>query len=213
MSSPSTAPADRILDAAEQLFVEHGFAATSMRMITGAAEVNIAAVNYYFNSKDGLVLAVFERRAEPFAVLLSRQLDETSARPADVATMAKVLIGAALALAEAPEHGGLIFLRLMSRTFVETPPELKNRMMLRFGPIIERYQDAMASALHPLSRVQAQWRFQFAMTTIFNAFAGNNVLRLFSDQSVVNARDPRRVAAMLLPFIEAGLAAPAAEGV
>jgi len=37
--------ATRILDVAERLFVEHGFEATSLRMITQQAEVNLAAVN------------------------------------------------------------------------------------------------------------------------------------------------------------------------
>ena len=58
-SQPETR--DRILDAAERLFVEHGFEGTSMRMITGAANANLAAVNYHFGSKDALIQAVFRR--------------------------------------------------------------------------------------------------------------------------------------------------------
>lgn len=42
----------RILDAAEDLFVEHGFEAMSMRQITSRAAVNLAAVNYHFGSKE-----------------------------------------------------------------------------------------------------------------------------------------------------------------
>src|SRR5512143_3976610 len=56
---------DRILDAAERLFAEHGFDATSLRMITAAAGVNLAAVNYHFRSKDSLIEAVFGRRIGP----------------------------------------------------------------------------------------------------------------------------------------------------
>ena len=41
----------RILDAAEKLFMEHGFDGTSMRMITSSAKVNLAAVNYHFGSR------------------------------------------------------------------------------------------------------------------------------------------------------------------
>src|SRR5690606_12136445 len=52
----------RILDAAEALFMTHGFEATSMRMITGQAGVNLAAVNYHFGSKDALIQEVFRRR-------------------------------------------------------------------------------------------------------------------------------------------------------
>ena len=42
---------ERILDAAEQLFAERGFAETSLRLITSKAGVNLAAVNYHFGSK------------------------------------------------------------------------------------------------------------------------------------------------------------------
>src|SRR5512140_1224057 len=52
----------RILDAAECLFTQYGFGATTLRQITGAAEVNLAAVNYHFGSKEELIREVFRRR-------------------------------------------------------------------------------------------------------------------------------------------------------
>src|SRR5262252_1240922 len=56
---------DRILDAAESLFMEHGFEATSLRSITTAADVNLAAANYHFGSKEELFQAVLTRRLDP----------------------------------------------------------------------------------------------------------------------------------------------------
>src|SRR5271155_2719288 len=55
----------RILDSAEKLFGLNGFEATSLRDITAEAQVNLAAVNYHFQSKDSLVDAVIARRVEP----------------------------------------------------------------------------------------------------------------------------------------------------
>ncbi|MDH5211090.1 MAG: TetR/AcrR family transcriptional regulator, partial [Betaproteobacteria bacterium] len=55
----------RILDAAEELFMQHGFEGASMRMLTAQAGVNLAAVNYHFGSKDALIEAVFRRRLDP----------------------------------------------------------------------------------------------------------------------------------------------------
>ena len=52
----------RILDAAESLFMEYGFDGTSMRLITGQAGVNLAAINYHFGSKELLFQEVFRRR-------------------------------------------------------------------------------------------------------------------------------------------------------
>ena len=53
---------DRILDAAETLFMEHGYEATSLRSLTTAADVNLAAVNYHFGTKEELFEALIEGR-------------------------------------------------------------------------------------------------------------------------------------------------------
>src|SRR3990170_4312685 len=52
----------KILDAAEQVFAEKGINGSSLREIMITAGVNIAAVNYYFGSKAGLLRAVIQRR-------------------------------------------------------------------------------------------------------------------------------------------------------
>ena len=57
----------RILDTAEVLFAERGFAETSLRNITSKAKVNLAAVNYHFGSKKSLIQAVFARYLDPFS--------------------------------------------------------------------------------------------------------------------------------------------------
>ena len=59
--------AERILDAAEALFSEKGFAETSLRNITTKANVILAAVNYHFGSKKSLIQAVFARYLAPFS--------------------------------------------------------------------------------------------------------------------------------------------------
>ena len=64
-ASPSIATREKILDAAEILFIERGFAATSLRAIASKAGVNLAATNYHFDSKNGLLAAVFHRRVAP----------------------------------------------------------------------------------------------------------------------------------------------------
>jgi AcrR family transcriptional regulator len=55
---------NRLLDAAEKLFSERGFADTSVRDITAEANCNVAAVNYYFGGKDKLYIEMFRRHME-----------------------------------------------------------------------------------------------------------------------------------------------------
>jgi|SRR5579872_6807758 len=54
MTRPSDITRDRILKAAERLFAERGYDATSVRAIVAKARVNQAAINYHFAGKDGL---------------------------------------------------------------------------------------------------------------------------------------------------------------
>jgi len=61
---------DHILDVAEKVFSDLGFDGASTRMISGEAGVNMAMLNYYFGSKEGLFLAVFERKISSFQALL-----------------------------------------------------------------------------------------------------------------------------------------------
>jgi AcrR family transcriptional regulator len=61
---------DHILDVAERMFSELGFEGASTRTIAGEADVNIAMLHYYFGSKEGLFLAVFERKISSFNSLL-----------------------------------------------------------------------------------------------------------------------------------------------
>lgn len=53
---------DRLIEAAEDLFCRHGFNETSVRDIAGAADCNVASVNYYFGGKDSLYLEIWRRR-------------------------------------------------------------------------------------------------------------------------------------------------------
>lgn len=204
--------ATRILDAAEVLFVEHGFEATSMRMITQRAEVNLAAVNYHFGSKDALFQGVFTRRLTPLNELAVSNLDRLERAAADKPLAVEVIVGAfmgaALEIAHDPKRGGVIFVRLLSRTFIEPHPALKETLPRHYAELVGRYASAFGRALPQLGEAELQWRINFVFGVIFNAFAGNNILRLFSQDVVVNARDPRLIADYLVPFVVAGLTAP-----
>jgi AcrR family transcriptional regulator len=58
---------DRILETAIRLFAQHGYAGTSIRQITGEADVNLGAVTYHFGGKRALYGRALERCIGPLA--------------------------------------------------------------------------------------------------------------------------------------------------
>src|ERR1041385_2649846 len=71
----------RILDSAEKLFGMNGFDGTSLRDITAAADVNLAAIHYHFQSKDSLIDAIVARRIEPVNKKRFELLDAAGPNP------------------------------------------------------------------------------------------------------------------------------------
>ncbi|WP_374166111.1 TetR/AcrR family transcriptional regulator [Arcticibacter sp. MXS-1] len=67
---------ESILETAERLFSENGYDGTSTRAIASEAGVNMAMLNYYFGSKEGLYKAVFERKFKGFHQTLTMLNEE-----------------------------------------------------------------------------------------------------------------------------------------
>ncbi len=158
--SSSSDTATRILDAAEALFVEHGFAATSVRAIAARAEVNLGATHYHFGSKEGLLGAVIHRRVAPINVArleLLAGLEATEPAPG-----ARAVLGAFFA----PLRGSgtpAVVPRLMGRLFGE--PERISRPLIerQFGETFERFTAALARAMPGVGSQEIRWRFHFAI--------------------------------------------------
>jgi AcrR family transcriptional regulator len=72
---------DHILDVAERVFSEKGFDGASTRLISGEAGVNMAMLNYYFGSKEGLFLAIFERKISHFQNILQNLGNDDTMTP------------------------------------------------------------------------------------------------------------------------------------
>jgi len=72
MTRPSDVTRERIMRAAERLFAERGYDATSIRAIVAKARVNQAAINYHFDGKDGLYREVLRAA---FRALTEQQLE------------------------------------------------------------------------------------------------------------------------------------------
>lgn len=64
LSKAGKKTAEDILVAAERLFSQRGFKATTLKEVSEASSANTALISYYFGSKDGLRDAVFARQLQ-----------------------------------------------------------------------------------------------------------------------------------------------------
>ncbi len=76
MEKEKTDKKDHILDIAEKVFSNLGYEGASTRLISGEANVNMAMLNYYFGSKEGLFIAVFERKIYSLKNLLQNIIED-----------------------------------------------------------------------------------------------------------------------------------------
>lgn len=68
----------KILDAAQALFAQHGYENTSLRQITSAADVNLAAVNYHFGGKQELLFELVGSTIRPINAARLSRLEQLS---------------------------------------------------------------------------------------------------------------------------------------
>src|SRR3954452_23588526 len=90
---------DRLLDAAERLFAEHGYQATTMRGLTAEADANIASVNYHFGCKQSLLEAVVRGALAPVVAERRRRVQALGDDP-EVEDIVDAIVGPLLDGAE-----------------------------------------------------------------------------------------------------------------
>jgi AcrR family transcriptional regulator len=156
----------RILDAAEKLFAEKGYSATSLRQIMSLAKVNVAAVHYHFRAKESLLEAVLRRRADQINRERLEMLEGFERKsPAGMATLEQTLEAFLLPtfrLASDPERGGHTYVRLLGRLLAESDL-LPGNVLANFAPVLLRFGEALQRALPHLPAADVYWRSRLAM--------------------------------------------------
>lgn len=202
---------DRILDTAEHLFAERGLGQTSLRQITSHAEVNLAAVNYHFGSKEGLIKAVLARRLEPLNRERIRRLDRLERQGSiTLEGLIEAFIGPPLELSR-DGGGGSRFVRLMGRTYTEHASFLHEHMRHANEALVSRFKPAFRMVLPELPKAELYWRLHFLVGVMSYVMAGNDMMQLLASSRNAELEEPREIIRRVVPFLAAGLRAPLPE--
>lgn len=205
---------ERLLLAAEALFLELGYDGTTLRLVATRAQANIAAANYHFGGKDGLLQAMLARRFDTLADarlgLLDRYEQQAGRKPVGCERAMTALCMPALAIARDPARGGVDFLRLLGRAYVDPSVHLRGFLKDRYARVAARFREAFARSLPHLARTELSWRLHFVLGALSYTLARNDPWQLIGTIRAEN-EDDERLLGRLVPFVLAGLQAPPRE--
>ena len=193
---------ERILSAAESLFARRGFEGASLRQLTTAAGVNLAAVNYHFGSKEKLVEQIFRRRLDA----LNNSRLEALARVVgtESATIEQVLaafIRPALELSH--DESGALFMRVLARAYAEHDDTLRQFLSENYGHVMRQFTAEFARLLPQLSKQELYWRIDLVSGALTHAMSGFGMIQRKSGVSETVHRE--ETAQHLIRFAMAGL--------
>ncbi len=200
------ATADRLLDAAEKLFGERGIDASSLREITGEAGANIAAVNYHFGSKEGLLEAAFARRMEPLNAERIALIDAAEAAGGDAGPDLRAVMYAFLKPTVYLWTAHPEYMRFIGRLHGD-PDECRWETFFqgaRFPELIGRIRKALRRALPDQSSGDLWWGMVFTVGAMIHTWAMGEKMAEFS-QGEARFESKEAMVEKLVSFCTAGM--------
>ena len=178
---PADEPRARLVEAAIEQIEQHGLARLTIREVAAAAGANIAAVNYYFGSKDALVNAALEGT-------IRAMMEDVDAILKDVAADPKQGFSELFEyLLEGTQRYPRISKAHLHDAF--SGDDYSGPFPVLFAPMLDRIRDALRAAVPELSEAAASRRTVAALSAVFfpGFFAG-----LFRGHAILDSQRERR---------------------
>lgn len=174
----------RLLDAAEQLFADRGFEAVSVRDVTQLAKANVAAVNYHFGSRDGMIAVVVMRYIMPvnqerFARLESVER-KWSGKAAPLEEIIDAFVRPVVGIVRKSELSERLFCKLVGRIFAMQGDGLPEAVEAQMKDLINRFTRALAKALPTVPPEELVWRMHFLVGSLIHMLMNQEMLHRLS---------------------------------
>lgn len=202
--------ATRIVLAAEELFAEHGFIETTMRQITARAEVNLAAVNYHYGSKSGLIEAVARRFLDPLCEQLDHRLAERGVGDSEqlgVEELLEMLVRAVLVVKDVNPHALSLFMRLLDLAYAPGQEGLRIFLIQGYGDRVRPLIELVRRNAAPIEADEFFWRLHFLLGAMIFTLSNHATLNSLSGQEREATVDIERTLHRMIPVISAGFQA------
>src|SRR6185369_5458680 len=180
---PSDQTRTAILSAAERLYADRGFADVTLRDIVAEADVNLAAVNYHFGSKDELIAELFVTRSLATNRERLNELkaaEEAGGGRASIDAILHALVGPTLRGCLGPDREGSTAARFMIRASIESVPPIR-RIKNREIDHLRKFAAAMRRSLPECSDADLYWGLHFALSMSHHTIREKERLTKLSD--------------------------------
>ncbi len=200
---------DRILATAEEMFAEQGYWGVSLRSITRASGVNIAAIHYHFGSKQELLERIFEKRCGPMnedRLRLLADCREGAGRPPLLEQILEAYLRPSFIWPSDPD-GARRFLRLRAVLSHEHETLAADLISRHFNEISRSFVEAVAAVLPDCSEEEIFWRFQFLLAAQYYTLSNPGRIVILS-KGKCDPEDAEASLRHMVPFCAAVFRAP-----
>ena len=174
-----------ILAAAERLYADRGFGDVTLRDIVAEANVNLAAVNYHFGSKDELIAELFVTRSLATNRERLKELkaaEEAGGGRAGIDSILRALVGPTLRGGLGPDRERSTAARFLIRAAIESVPPIR-RIKNREIDHLRKFAAAMRRSLPDRSAVELYWGLHFALAMAHHTIREGERLTKLSEGS------------------------------
>ncbi|MGB2131386.1 MAG: TetR/AcrR family transcriptional regulator [Marinobacterium sp.] len=206
--------ASRILRAAEKLFAEQGFKETTMRQITTEAQVNLAAVNYHFGSKSGLIHAVAEHTLEPLCADIEQALaSQGHKHNVALEPLLNILASALIRIHRGNSYALSVLMRCLEQAYRSNQSELQAFLLQSYGKRLNVFLHHLRAGSGVTDEREFFWRLHFLLGSIVFTLSNLHALVALDTPGGEAAAEIEPVLKRLVPVITAGMQAPVQPGV
>lgn len=204
-----------ILNVAEEICAREGFEGLSIRAIADTAGVNLAAINYYFGSKQQLFEAMFRRRVVPLneeRLTLLAQCG-TENQPAYLENVIRAFVTPPMKLTDFADPDGrsaLVVMQFLARVFAM--PGEGPFLTEYYEPVRSLFVQALQQARPTLALEEILWRYNLMVGAIIYAMAGTARMtrppQAFAGSLIHKAPTADEAIEEMVRFFAAGMRAP-----
>ena len=202
-----------IIKAAEILFAEQGFAETTVRQITSKADVNLAAINYHFGSKKGLIQAVAEKFLTPLCAELTSMLEQrqssTDAGQVTLDELLEILMRTLLVVNRDNVNALAVFMRLLELSYMQNQDELREFLVARYQETLQPFILLLREDAAPMEDDEFFWRLHFLLGSITFTLSNFQTLHTIEKREYQSGAEVEKILHRMIPVLSAGLQARA----